>query len=70
MKVVPEEISKIIQKVDSFVLMTHLHPDGDALGSLFGLAEILEGLGKKVFRYLEEPVSHLYDFLPGCQPHR
>jgi len=46
--------------------MTHLHPDGDALGSLFALAEILEGMGKKVFRYLEEPVSHLYDFLPGC----
>lgn len=66
MKVVPEEIIKIIQGVDSFVLMTHLHPDGDALGSLFALAEILEGLGKKVFRYLEEPVSHLYDFLPGC----
>lgn len=66
MKVVPEEISSIIQRVDSFVLMTHLHPDGDALGSLFGLADILEGMGKKVFRYLEEPVTHLYDFLPGC----
>jgi phosphoesterase RecJ-like protein len=66
MTVVPEEILRIIRKVDRFVLMTHLHPDGDALGSLFALAEILEGMGKKVFRYLEEPVSHLYDFLPGC----
>ena len=66
MKVVPEEIIRIVQGAESFVLMTHLHPDGDALGSLFGLAEILEGMGKKVFRYLEEPVSHLYDFLPGC----
>lgn len=67
MKVVPDEISEIIGRVDSFVLMTHLHPDGDALGSLLGLADVLEGLGKKVFRYLEEPVSHLYDFLPGCR---
>lgn len=66
MTVVPEEIIRIIQGSDSFVLMTHLHPDGDALGSLLGLAEMLESLGKKVFRYLEEPVSHLYDFLPGC----
>ena len=66
MKVVPEEIVRIIQGADSFVLMTHLHPDGDALGSLLGLAEILEAMGKKVFRYIEEPVSHLYDFLPGC----
>lgn len=66
MRVVPEEINGIIQQVDNFVLMTHLHPDGDALGSLFALADILEGMGKKVFRYLEDPVSHLYDFLPGC----
>jgi phosphoesterase RecJ-like protein len=66
MKLVPEEISRIIRDVDNFVLMTHLHPDGDALGSLLGLADILEGLGKNVFRYLEEPVSHLFDFLPGC----
>jgi len=66
MKVVPEEINGIIRQVDNFVLMTHLHPDGDALGSLFALADILEGMGKKVFRYLEDPVSHLYDFLPGC----
>ena len=65
MKVVPEDICSIIKRVDSFVLMTHLHPDGDALGSLLGLADILESMGKKVFRYLEEPVTHLYDFLPG-----
>lgn len=65
-KVVPEEIIREIERAESFVLMTHLHPDGDALGSLLGLAEILEGLGKKVFRYLEDPVTHLYDFLPGC----
>jgi len=66
MKVVPEEITGIIRQADNFVLMTHLHPDGDALGSLFALADILEGMGKKVFRYLEDPVTHLYDFLPGC----
>jgi bifunctional oligoribonuclease and PAP phosphatase NrnA len=66
MKVVPDEICKVIGSVDNFVLMTHLHPDGDALGSLFALADILECMGKKVFRYLEEPVSHLFEFLPSC----
>jgi phosphoesterase RecJ-like protein len=66
MNVVPEQIIREIRGAECFVLMTHLHPDGDALGSLLGLAEILEGLGKKVFRYLEDPVSALYDFLPGC----
>jgi phosphoesterase RecJ-like protein len=55
-----------VQDKGHILLSTHFNPDGDALGSLLGLAEILEGMGKKVFRYLEEPVSHLYRFLPGC----
>ena len=48
------------------LLTTHCNPDGDALGSLLGLADILEGMGKHVLAYLEEPVPHLYRFLPGC----
>jgi bifunctional oligoribonuclease and PAP phosphatase NrnA len=65
-KKIPEQIIKIVNAATHVVLVTHVHPDGDALGSLLGLADILEGQGKKVFRYLEEPVSHLYDFLPDC----
>lgn len=48
------------------LLMTHFNPDADALGSLLGLAEILEGMGKRVFRYLEESAPAMYRFLPGC----
>ena len=65
-KTIPDEILRIIGEKDNFVLLTHVHPDGDALGSLLGLADILDGLGKRVFAYLDEPVSHIYDFLPGC----
>ncbi len=48
------------------LLLTHFNPDGDALGSVLGLADILESMGKKVLRFLEEPVPQLYRFLPGC----
>ena len=48
------------------LLMTHFNPDADALGSLLGLADILEGMGKRVFRYLEETAPAMYRFLPGC----
>lgn len=61
---VPENILRLLNEASHVVLATHIHPDGDALGSLFGFGDILEGLGKKVFRYLDEPVSHIYDFLP------
>lgn len=63
--IIPDDISKTILEAKHFVLLTHVHPDGDALGSLLGLADILESFGKKVFCYLEEPVSYLYHFLPG-----
>jgi bifunctional oligoribonuclease and PAP phosphatase NrnA len=59
-------VLKAIKESGHILLATHFNPDGDALGSLLGLAEILEGMGKKVCRYLEDPVSHLYRFLPGC----
>lgn len=66
MKTIPEAILTLVKGASHVVLATHVHPDGDALGSLFGFADILEAQGKKVFCYLEEPVSHLYDFLPCC----
>jgi len=65
--IIPDEIVQAITAKGNVLLLTHVHPDGDALGSLFGLAELLESLGKNVFCFLEEPVSHLYDFLPGCE---
>jgi len=67
MKKIPENISRTIHDADSVVLATHVHPDGDAIGSLLGLAQILTDMNKKVFCYLEEPVPYLYRFLPGCE---
>ncbi|MBM9613039.1 bifunctional oligoribonuclease/PAP phosphatase NrnA [Desulfobulbus rhabdoformis] len=55
-----------VREKDHILLATHYNPDGDALGSLLGLADILEGMGKTVLRFLEDPVTHLYRFLPGC----
>ena len=62
---IPEELGKAIKDAKKVVLYTHVHPDGDALGSLLGFAAILESLQKEVFCYLEEPVPYLYHFLPG-----
>lgn len=64
MKTLSEKLLATIHQAGNIVLATHINPDGDALGSMLGLADILSRMGKKVFRYLEEPVSHLYQFLP------
>lgn len=55
--------AQAIASVKNFVLATHLRPDGDALGSTFGLARILRMMGKKVVCYLEKPVVETYRFL-------
>ncbi|HHO47804.1 MAG TPA: bifunctional oligoribonuclease/PAP phosphatase NrnA [Desulfobacteraceae bacterium] len=64
MTTLPETLPDAFRSTANIVLTTHINPDGDALGSLIGLADILAAMGKQVFRYLEEPVSHLYAFLP------
>ena len=61
-----EQIIRAIRTAKTILVATHVFPDGDALGSQLGLSNILEGMGKKVIRYSEEPVSYLYDFLPDC----
>ena len=64
MRTLSDNLLATVRRTGNIVLATHINPDGDALGSLLGLADILIGMGKKVFCYLEEPVSHLYQFLP------
>lgn len=60
------ELTARIGAAGHIVLATHINPDGDALGSMLGFADILEGAGKHVCSYLEVPVPQLYRFLPGC----
>ncbi|MEN8135028.1 MAG: bifunctional oligoribonuclease/PAP phosphatase NrnA [Thermodesulfobacteriota bacterium] len=62
----PNDIIRTLKEADSVLIATHIFPDGDALGSQLALGECLASLGKNVFLYSEEKVSHLYDFLPGC----
>jgi phosphoesterase RecJ-like protein len=38
---------EFVRQPTRFVLLTHVRPDGDALGSQFGMADLLEQLGKQ-----------------------
>lgn len=60
-----KEIIRIVLEKGRFVLCTHYNPDGDALGSLLALADILERLGKEVLCFLEAAIPSAYRFLPG-----
>jgi phosphoesterase RecJ-like protein len=57
---------ELIQRGRRFLLTCHVRPDGDALGSMLGLASILRALGKEVVMYNSDPVPSYLTFLPGA----
>ncbi len=55
-----------IRQSRTIVLACHVNPDGDALGSLLGLALALLALGKTVTCLSEDGVPAMLTFLPGA----
>lgn len=53
---------EFIKSKDNFLILTHINPDGDALGSAFSLAEGLRLIGKKADAGLLAPIPFKYDF--------
>lgn len=64
---VVHEIAEVFRTRDSFLIIGHLRPDGDCLGSCLGLYEILKNMGKKVRFYTDGPVPEFFRYLPGFE---
>ena len=60
-----KELIDTIQTNSNFVVISHLRPDGDAIGSTLALGLLLKSLGKKVQMWNTDPVPHRYAFLTG-----
>lgn len=50
---------------DEVAIITHINPDGDALGSLLAISHGLRAIGKTTTIYAPGSVSPTLDFLPG-----
>lgn len=59
------KICKLIEESNSFMLTTHINPEGDAIGSELALALVLKEMGKDVFVLNQDPVPYFLRFLPG-----
>jgi len=62
-----DEVLDQIRGGDRFVVVTHENPDGDALGSLIAMQEILTALGKDSVMFIDAgdfPLPHEYRFFP------
>ncbi len=60
-----EEIGAVLRSQESFAVLSHVRPDGDALGSQLGLGLSLAKLGKTVMVRNEDGLLDKYNFLPG-----
>jgi bifunctional oligoribonuclease and PAP phosphatase NrnA len=59
------EIGGVLRAHQRFAVLSHVRPDGDALGSQLALALSLQQLGKDVTVWNEDGLLEKYNFLPG-----
>lgn len=60
-----DKIIDTLKNKESFMLTTHMNPEGDAIGSTLALALALSSLGKKVTVNTADPVPGILKFLPS-----
>jgi phosphoesterase RecJ-like protein len=61
------EIARVICQHQRIAVLSHVRPDGDALGSQLALALSLQKLGKGVRVWNEEGMLEKYSFVPGAE---
>jgi bifunctional oligoribonuclease and PAP phosphatase NrnA len=59
-----DQVLQHIEQRDAFLLTSHARPDGDAIGSLLGLYQMLRHLGKQARIVMSDPVPLIYARLP------
>lgn len=60
-----KQIGTRLESAHRLLLISHLRPDGDAVGSLLGLGHVLQSVGKEVNLVLEDGVPKSFHHLAG-----
>ena len=61
------EIAAVLRERQRFVVVSHVRPDGDALGCTLALGLSLRAMGKDVTLWNEDGMLDKLDFLPGAE---
>ena len=61
-----DDILKQMKENETFLILAHENPDGDAIGSSIGLCLALQNMGKKAEILMNEYPAN-FDFLPGIE---
>lgn len=60
-----QQIGEVLSRYQSFVILSHVRPDGDAIGSQIALGMALEAAGKRVRLINEDGLPENLAFLPA-----
>lgn len=61
-----KRIKELLAQAQSVVVVSHIRPDGDAIGSLLGMGLALRHAGKQVQMVLQDGLPEKYSFLAGA----
>jgi phosphoesterase RecJ-like protein len=62
-----DKAAQLLEAAQSVVVVTHVQPDGDAIGSMMGLALALRERGKSVTPVVDDGVPRHFRFVPSSE---
>lgn len=63
----PPLLLSLLESSNNILCVSHVSPDGDAVGSLLGLGSILRSLGKRPVLALQDEAMPEFQFMPGVE---
>src|SRR5512144_2707688 len=60
-------IAARIDQAQRILILTHINPDGDAIGSMLGMWHALQSLGKYALPLASSPLPGYVKWLPGAE---
>ncbi|MEZ0297573.1 MAG: bifunctional oligoribonuclease/PAP phosphatase NrnA [Candidatus Methylacidiphilales bacterium] len=60
-------VGDFFRQHSTFVILSHVRPDGDAYGSTLGLGLCLREMGKTVYMYNEDGLTPRFHYMPGSE---
>ena len=64
------ETGELLNKAGKLVIVSHINPDGDTLGSSLALMHALRSVGKEVILNVDDEIPSVYSFLPGIEAYK
>lgn len=62
-----EAATRLLQAAQTVLILAHVRPDGDAIGSMCGLGLALEEMGKTVTMAVDEGINAYLSFVPAAE---